>query len=655
MQPTTLSKSRFKIALECPRKLVYVNDEHNRYVNTKNSDDLLKSLAEGGHQVGALAKLMYPGGIEITAKSIDDQIRETEQLLEQEEITLFEPTFRHGNLVVRVDVLVKRGADIKLIEVKAKGFDPVKKPFRDNRNHIVPAWRPYLYDVAFQALVLERSHPGWNVTPYLMLLDTRARASEDGIGAQFQVIHAGRRSEVTVRPGFDPATLNPPLLRTHDVTEEVRLLRANPVETPAGTQEFDTLIEWLAEHLATGQDLPVYLGSQCKRCEFYCTPDLITDANRSGWAECMESALNRPIALSRTDTIFGLCGHRNTDELLGRNRLALSEVDIDDLNVREVPNAISPSQRHAFQVEEARGDVESIHLERNVLRDALAQWTFPLHFIDFETSRPALPFHQGRTPNDLLLFQFSHHSLSADGRLRHASECLIAEPGVEPSIAVVRALRNSLSGDAGTVVHWWDHEKTVLKAIQKRIEASEESDREDLIAFIDTLVGDAAGQGRLADLGRLVEKTAFFQGTNGRSSIKKVLPAVLSLSNLLKERYSQPIYGTELMPSLNFPAGWIWLREKDGQVRDPYELLEPTWLDNAVLKALEQGDEEDSGCNNFVANGGAAMVAYAKLQRPDLSGDERRLIEDQLKRYCELDTLAMVMVYEAVGQWLALR
>jgi hypothetical protein len=106
------------------------------------------------------------------------------------------------------------------------------------------------------------------------------------------------------------------------------------------------------------------------------------------------------------------------------------------------------------------------------------------------------------------------------------------------------------------------------------------------------------------------------------------------------------------MPSLNFPAGWIWLRENGGQVRDPYELLEPTWLDNAVLKTLEQGDEEDSGCQSFVANGGAAMVAYAKLQRPDLSGDERRRIEDQLKRYCELDTLAMVMVYEAIGQWI---
>lgn len=67
MKSTTLSKSRFKLALECSRKLVYATD--NRYANTKNTDDLLKSLAEGGHQVGKLAQLMHPGGIEITAET----------------------------------------------------------------------------------------------------------------------------------------------------------------------------------------------------------------------------------------------------------------------------------------------------------------------------------------------------------------------------------------------------------------------------------------------------------------------------------------------------------------------------------------------------------------------------------------------------------
>ncbi len=124
MEPMTLTKSRFRVALECPRKLVYGADP--RYVNARGDDELLEALAEGGHQVGALAKLMHPGGIEVDAASVADQLAQTERLLRRDAVTLFEPTFRHGNLVARVDVLVKRGNAVRLIEVKAKGFDPIR-------------------------------------------------------------------------------------------------------------------------------------------------------------------------------------------------------------------------------------------------------------------------------------------------------------------------------------------------------------------------------------------------------------------------------------------------------------------------------------------------------------------------------------------------
>ena len=194
---TTLTKSRFKIALECPRKLTYATDK--KYANTKSEDDFLQGLAEGGHQVGALAKLMYPGGIEITAPTIEEQIQDTQRLLEQDDVILFEPTFRHGNLVIRVDVLVKRGNRIDLIEVKAKGFHPEEDSFRAKRHPIKREWRPYLYDVAFQMLVLERAHPGWAVTPHLMLLDTSAKSSIDGLGSSLPVIRNGRRVTVCIR------------------------------------------------------------------------------------------------------------------------------------------------------------------------------------------------------------------------------------------------------------------------------------------------------------------------------------------------------------------------------------------------------------------------------------------------------------------------
>ena len=45
-------------------------------------------------------------------------------------------------------------------------------------------------------------------------------------------------------------------------------------------------------------------------------------------------------------------------------------------------------------------------------------------------------------------------------------------------------------------------------------------------------------------------------------------------------------------------------------------------------------------------NGGEALMAYAKIQYFNMSNDERNILKDSLLKYCELDTLAMVIIYE---------
>jgi len=44
--------------------------------------------------------------------------------------------------------------------------------------------------------------------------------------------------------------------------------------------------------------------------------------------------------------------------------------------------------------------------------------------------------------------------------------------------------------------------------------------------------------------------------------------------------------------------------------------------------------------------GGAAMMAWAAMQFSDMGEGERKRIAEALLKYCELDTLAMVMIYE---------
>jgi hypothetical protein len=91
-------------------------------------------------------------------------------------------------------------------------------------------------------------------------------------------------------------------------------------------------------------------------------------------------------------------------------------------------------------------------------------------------------------------------------------------------------------------------------------------------------------------------------------------------------------------------ADGVVLSSSTKKVRDPYACLgvimpDESEHDNEVLNSAWYEEQ--------IRDGGAAMTAYCKLQFTDVADETRRAIEASLKRYCELDTLAMVMIYEA--------
>ena len=112
----------------------------------------------------------------------------------------------------------------------------------------------------------------------------------------------------------------------------------------------------------------------------------------------------------------------------------------------------------------------------------------------------------------------------------------------------------------------------------------------------------------------------------------------------LRERYGDRVYGRgAAIPSLNFDPPIAWWQARAGEVTDPYALLPPLFGDVAPEEvaslAFAEGDR--------IAEGGAAMAAYARLQSEDLTPAVQGGIRSALLRYCELDTLAMVMTVEA--------
>ena len=227
-------------------------------------------------------------------------------------------------------------------------------------------------------------------------------------------------------------------------------------------------------------------------------------------------------------------------------------------------------------------------------------------------------------------------------------EYLNTERRAFPNYDFVRQLKSQLENDSGTILRYAPHENTYLNLIYRQLLAddSEINDREELCDFIKSItksVGSSVekweGPRSMVDMWALVKKYYYSPKTKGSNSIKAVLPAILNSSEYLQKKYSSPIYGKEIK-SHNF-TDWKWIEVKDGVVIDPYKRL-PKMFQDVSDKNMEVLSEDDE-----LANGGAALTAYGKMQFSEISDYEKDELCKALLKYCELDTFAMVMIYEA--------
>ena len=143
----------------------------------------------------------------------------------------------------------------------------------------------------------------------------------------------------------------------------------------------------------------------------------------------------------------------------------------------------------------------------------------------------------------------------------------------------------------------------------------------------------------MVDLYDLILSLYYSPYSNGSNSIKNILPSVIHDSSFLKSKYGMPIYGSELIPSKNFVNHSLLSRSN----LDPYKCLPP------IFENIDDYTEIISQSNlNFerIDDGGTAMIAYQFLQFSDLDIDLKTSIKKSLLKYCELDTMAMVMIFE---------
>ena len=182
-------------------------------------------------------------------------------------------------------------------------------------------------------------------------------------------------------------------------------------------------------------------------------------------------------------------------------------------SIREVPldyPGLTPAQRTAcdvIQTGEARFDPE--------LKNGLSRLTEPIHFLDFETWRSALPVFAQTRPYQALPVQWSLHTL--DGGLRHAE--FLHTDSTDPRRPFITSLLEALGAadsqaDDSPIVVYTSYESRILADLAR-----------DLPEFAAPI---ARVQARLFDLYKVISTYVQHPGFHGSYSLKYVLPALVA-------------------------------------------------------------------------------------------------------------------------------
>jgi predicted RecB family nuclease len=203
---------------------------------------------------------------------------------------------------------------------------------------------------------------------------------------------------------------------------------------------------------------------------------------------------DRPIDWVKTLPGFGL---KKTSEFEERGIFGISEISED-----EKLNAL---QNRAVHSSRSGMPWISSHLSK-----VLAETDYPLRFIDFETASPAVPLYPGTSPRELLPFQWSCHTLKADGTIDHAD--YLAGGESDPRREFVESLLRAVGTD-GPVLVYSSYEQSTLRKLVDLYP--------DLAQSIERLIS------RFVDMLNLVRENYYHPAFKGSFSIKGVLPVVV--------------------------------------------------------------------------------------------------------------------------------
>lgn len=370
-----LSKSRYLNGLQCPRLLWVASNEPKKI---PEPDAATQHIFDQGHLVGALAKKLFPRGLDVPTDDFLRNIAMTEGFLQGEK-PLFEAGVLSDRLYSRVDILNPVNEDEwDIIEVKSA--TSVKEV--------------NLHDVSFQKLCCEDN------------------------GLRIRKCFLAYINNQYVKNG----EINP---------EELFILQDISDEVTAACEGIRERITQMLEVIGAPTCPEVAIGPHCSN-PYDCS---LTD--------CWEG-------LPEHNVFTLYYGGKKSHELY-RNGI---------LGIADIPSGYKLNDKQRIQ----RACVVSgtPYVDKDAVRQFLADLVYPLYYLDFETFGTAIPLFDGTRPYQNIPFQFSLHVQETPcGETRHFS--FLAEGRRDPRPELLASLSQLIDSSGNIVSYNKSFEERVLK------------------------------------------------------------------------------------------------------------------------------------------------------------------------------------------------
>jgi len=481
IDPHWIDAHLFRLSKQCPAKVRHFLDK--KPINEKNletvpfhtvSQRLLKNL---------LRFLLAKQSVNLSGDNLGEVIKNTaDWILHGEDPIVFDGFASvKERFLGKSTMLEKVDGVIRLYQVEAKAITMSKNQVNFDPKYS-GNWIRRMQKSAFNHWVFSRAFPDITFESYILF--PKKQVSINLAGLSEVLYSAGRRElldealewsdlpayqnyfvSFRVDQAFKPEHLG--LIKRKKTEEFTTVDLDYPL---SDEQSLAILEEAILETEALVEDSEVAkapLGMHCKDCEFRLEHS--PNDNSTGFGICWSSRLNS----AKPELVFDLVGTSGREyvdkEIYTQDMIELTEPMEKDLSIltsKEAP--LTFENRKTLQIARSKGLSIPNEIIQPALFDKIANWNYPLYFLDFETITLSVANHSFGKPYHTYVPQYSIHRLDEDGTLTHF-HWMSGRLDEFIEIRILLALYDVIMEEPGTLIHFSPTEQVLLREMKKNV------------------------------------------------------------------------------------------------------------------------------------------------------------------------------------------